>query len=337
ASIRPADYDGDGRLDLLLTGARLAPSVLEGRTFLYRNVDGRLEVQNTELEGLLAGAGAWGDYDHDGDPDLLLIGGRAALGARAATLLRNDGGAFTPATLLVGALFASADWGDFDGDGDLDLITTGLTSTGGPVTNLYENRRQVIPPPPAPPKAESARAEGTSVVLAWQPAGRPGLSYNLRVGTTPGGQDVVAPQADPATGRRLLAAPGNAGTGTSWRLDGLPPGTYYWSVQAIDAAYAGSAFAAEQAFTVGADAVVEDDPAQPLPERFALHPGYPNPFSERVTLRYDLPEAAAVRLVAFNILGERVATLVDAEQAAGSHELTWDGTGHAGRTLPPGL
>ena len=78
----------------------------------------------------------------------------------------------------------------------------------------------------------------------------PGLSYNLRVGTTPGGTDVVSPMARPATGHRLLAARGNAGHNLQWTLKNLPPGTYFWSVQTIDNSYKGSSFAPEGTFVI---------------------------------------------------------------------------------------
>ncbi len=81
-----------------------------------------------------------------------------------------------------------------------------------------------------------------------------GLSYNLRVGTTPGAADVVAPMsffdtAVPPDGLRKVAGRGHV-QGTSWTLTGLIPGaTYYWSVQAVDTALAGGHFATEGSFT----------------------------------------------------------------------------------------
>lgn len=63
----------------------------------------------------------------------------------------------------------------------------------------------------------------------------------------------------------------------------------------------------------------EDDAAAALPRRFALHAAYPNPFSREVALRYDLPEAASVRLEVFDVLGRRVATIVDTRRPAGFH------------------
>ena len=50
-------------------------------------------------------------------------------------------------------------------------------------------------------------------------------------------------------GYRQVVELGNAGSNTGWNVN-LPEGTYYWSVQAIDGAYAGSKFAPEKSFTV---------------------------------------------------------------------------------------
>jgi hypothetical protein len=60
----------------------------------------------------------------------------------------------------------------------------------------------------------------------------------------------LAPNADLTTGWRRIPASGNAGSGTNWHLN-LPSGLYYWSLQAIDAALAGSPFAPESRFYIG--------------------------------------------------------------------------------------
>ncbi|MEM8601949.1 MAG: T9SS type A sorting domain-containing protein, partial [Bacteroidota bacterium] len=57
---------------------------------------------------------------------------------------------------------------------------------------------------------------------------------------------------------------------------------------------------------------------------FALHSAFPNPFSARTTLGFTLPEAADVRLDVYDLLGRRIATLVDGPQAAGYTAVTFD-------------
>ncbi len=66
----------------------------------------------------------------------------------------------------------------------------------------------------------------------------------------------------------------------------------------------------------------EDEAADPV--SFALLPIYPDPARETATLTYRLPAAGAVRVEVFNMLGQRVATLVDGTESAGLHTATLD-------------
>ena len=66
------------------------------------------------------------------------------------------------------------------------------------------------------------------------------------------------------------------------------------------------------------------DDAAGLPETFALEPAYPNPFNPVTTLRYALPQAEHVTLEVYDMLGRRVATLVNGEQKAGRYALRFE-------------
>lgn len=61
-----------------------------------------------------------------------------------------------------------------------------------------------------------------------------------------------------------------------------------------------------------------------IPKEFQLHQNYPNPFNPTTSLRYALPTRSQVKIAIFNILGQTVATLVDAEQGAGYYSITWE-------------
>ena len=74
-----------------------------------------------------------------------------------------------------------------------------------------------------------------------------------------------------------------------------------------------------------------------LPDRFELGANYPNPFNPSTMIPYQLPTAMYVRLEVFNILGQRVATLVDREQPAGFHTASWDATDVTGEAVGAGV
>ena len=74
-----------------------------------------------------------------------------------------------------------------------------------------------------------------------------------------------------------------------------------------------------------------------LPEGFFLGQNYPNPFNPSTNIPYQLPASTHVRLEVFNMLGQRVATLVDRERPPGFHTARWDGTDAAGRAVAAGV
>lgn len=142
-----ADYDGDGDLDIFAAHAT-QPRLYEqqaNHTFVDRAATSGLLTQAQD-----SWAGSWGDYDQDGDLDLLV--GRWAYSGQDPSpqaagdplpfrLLRNDGGAgFSLANSVAGidqgatAACVSASWTDVNGDGLLDFLIGDLKST----PKLYE-------------------------------------------------------------------------------------------------------------------------------------------------------------------------------------------------------
>jgi len=67
-----------------------------------------------------------------------------------------------------------------------------------------------------------------------------------------------------------------------------------------------------------------------LPGSFGLHQNFPNPFGEATTIRYELAKAGHVTLEVFDLLGRRVASLVNGEQAVGTHAATFESRDLAG-------
>lgn len=60
------------------------------------------------------------------------------------------------------------------------------------------------------------------------------------------------------------------------------------------------------------------------PIKFALYQNYPNPFNPSTTIKFSLPAQSRVNLEIYNILGERVATLLNKEMESGFHQLEWN-------------
>ena len=81
----------------------------------------------------------------------------------------------------------------------------------------------------------------------------------------------------------------------------------------------------------------EVTPEEPVPKFFRLYQNFPNPFNPSTKIRYDLPVQRYVNLSIYNLLGQKVKTLVDEVQEAGRYSVFWDGTNEQGERMPSGV
>jgi len=205
---------------------------------------------------------------------------------------RNTGNGFTnvPIAALPGNFDNSLAWGDYDNDGRLDFLLA-----DGAASQLWRNNTALSNSPPAAPAGLSTSVSSATAVLKWIPPADDhtpvaGLSYNVRLGTTPGGSEIVSAPA--LTNGALLMPRMGTARGDSIAFSNLTPGqTYYWSVQAVDTGFAGSPFAAEQQFSTG-----------PL----LIHPirhdtgVFEFDFTNRTALNFEILASANVRLPVTN-------------------------------------
>jgi hypothetical protein len=155
-------------------------------------------------------------------------------------------------------------------------------------------------PPILSAPASGPAIRDSEITFYWEAA--PDFDVMLQVSTSPSFETFVArfPAAEPGVSLRLR-----------------DPGEYYWRVGSDEVGWS-ETWVANVVSLTGSE---EDG----LPTDFALEPAYPNPFNPATTIRYALPVASPVRLEVFDVLGRRVAVLVDAPAApAGVYEASFD-------------
>ena len=240
-----ADYDQDGDLDLALCG--YSDTGMVSRIYQYNGGVQPYVSADVALDAVWLSSCEWGDYDNDGDPDLLMVGA-GTNNSRVAKIYRNDDGTMTELdNKMLGMRVAAATWGDYDNDGDLDIAMSGQT-TNGYKSFIYRNLAPTANVPPSPPGGlDQAVVQGNKVLLSWNeatdtetPSGS--LTYNVYVGTSTNLNEIRSGEAD-ASGWRRVVRMGNAEMKRTVLLENMPSTELHWGVQAIDASYAGSTWA----------------------------------------------------------------------------------------------
>ncbi|NIS48610.1 MAG: T9SS type A sorting domain-containing protein [Aliifodinibius sp.] len=80
-----------------------------------------------------------------------------------------------------------------------------------------------------------------------------------------------------------------------------------------------------------------DQPVHPVPSEFLLAQNYPNPFNSTTVIRYALPKMSDVKLIIYNVLGQKVRTLLNDRVEAGYHSIEWDGRNDIGAQAASGI
>ena len=191
-----------------------------------------------------------GDFDNNGFVDIVFTG-EDDNGVSTTRLYWAIDGKYEEFEVeLEGLRESTAEWVDYDMDGDLDLFLMGISQSGAK-TILYKtevvNKKNVKPA--APSNLQSTDQGFGNVKFTWDAPKddySSDLGYVVRLGTTKGGSEISNTESDLTTGARLMSkAPS---INTNQYETQLDPGTYYWSVQAVDNGLKGSPFATEGSF-----------------------------------------------------------------------------------------
>lgn len=265
------DCDGDGDLDILVSGnIQEADGTYDTVLRLYRN-DGGSYTETTLIDAPNADwldlhAATWADYDSDGDVDLLVTGnfvGGVDIEGKS-DIFSNDGGVFTALGVNLPAPISSVGrggtftWFDLDADGDLDYLVAGAYYVPGgnglveARMHLYRNEAGLENLAPTAPTGLTAAPGSGGVALSWTPAEDDStppesITYDLDLRAVGG--------APMGVGRP--PEPGDVSAVTSWLLTGLAPGSYVWSVRAVDSAF-NAGPVAEGTLTVAGESLFSD-------------------------------------------------------------------------------
>jgi hypothetical protein len=233
-----ADDDGDGDLDLFLTN--VDPYLGTGFVRRYGNEAGAFTGQDLLGIKVEYGLADWGDYDADGDLDIVVAGNIQEAGGDYTTVLRvyrNDGGTYVENDLVVAPNadwldLHAATWADYDSDGDVDLLVTGNFVGAGEIvgkSEVFVNDGGVFTPLglalPAP-----ISSIGRGGAFTWLDLDGDGDLDYLVAGAyyVPGGNGLVEARmhlyrnqalgqnAPPSVPEGLVARPGPEGISLSW-------------------------------------------------------------------------------------------------------------------------
>ena len=322
------DKDNDNDLDIILNGDPSTPTFL---AYIFNNNDnGTFSDIGIEILGTIDGNVCWADYNNDGNVDFIQSGYLEISAPEVTTrLYRNYGSDLfnvDPSASLRGLHKSSISWGDYDNDGDVDLLMSGYTDIQmeNSGTFLFKNNTETQNTAPIPPNNLTTEINRNQATLGWSNAydseqSGNGFSYNIKIGTTSGGTNICPPMAT-NDGCRQIAALGNANTNIRWIIENLADGIYFWSVQAIDQGFAVSSFSEESSFeinTVGIDQIEISEPG--IKTNF-----YPNPFTDNISIELDLLFEQFITVSLLNDQGKFVSMLINKCLSRGKHQFGWD-------------
>ena len=322
-----ADYDNDGDLDLYI--ARASYDLQPGMDIsqLWRNDDGFFhEVESAQFVGRTFRGVGWGDYDNDGDLDLHL-----AEEGRDDVLLRNDGNdTFVDVASSIGLTKVESPdgwgmldildrggqtWADWDNDGDLDVL---LPSQSGNKPYLMQNNG-------------GNDNNWLEVKLTGVVSNRSAVGARVTTVTSD-----LRQMREVSAGAGYLSSPAldcHFGLGTKSVIDTL---LIQWP-SGIKDTYVNVAVNQILSLKEGDGATSVAAINNVVPMDFSLRQNYPNPFNPTTTIEYNLPKEEKVRLEIFNLLGEKIVTLVQGNQAPGTHLVLWNGKNDRGLDMPSGI
>lgn len=241
-----ADYNSDGLDDFALTGLNNNNKLV---SYIVTNSNQQFIVasKNHDLYGVYYGRPTWGDYDSDGDLDLLVSGLSDTTDGGSvpysALYTQNDGEFTIDESIQIDSVgFSFSQFGDYDNDGDLDLFLAGITPNSDVIAKVYDNLEGITNPnksPNSPYGLDDSEINDSQVTLSWVAPIDPdndvgsstptsGLRYQIQIGSTDSNNE-----HEISTGHYGVGQIGSISRLEKIVRD-IPEGNYSWRVRAID-------------------------------------------------------------------------------------------------------
>jgi hypothetical protein len=255
------DINNDSYLDLAMIGCTNGTHSISDcdimNSSIYMNNGTALLYNKTWSQNLThvwKGSIAFGDYDNDGDLDLVLSGATSNSYEDALTnIYINNGTTFNEDTVNVieGIYWGSLAWGDFDNDTALDLFITGKNTSGNRITKIFRSDANENNPNtrPSAPSTLNASFENGIINITWSLGSdtetpTKGLYYNLRAGSNKTTNDIVSSYFARSS-NPTQSYLGNQGQ-LNFTLLTINERCTWYSVQTIDTGFMKSAFSIPQ-------------------------------------------------------------------------------------------
>lgn len=245
------DFDNDGDLDLILSGYDFTNSVRVTKIYLNDGT-GSLSYDSGNAFSYPANESKakWGDYDHDGDLDILITGIQDTYGYKTWVYENNGAGSIGGIAIGDGVEIGSIDWADLDNDGFLDFVITGSTTGGTRMSKVYTNTRTSSYATPTTPSNIYATISSDSISFNWDAStvtdGGP-LTYSMYYQSADSTRFVIPSFADTTTGKRTVPGLGSIGLTRTHTIakSNIPTGNFSWGIQALDGGGTTSSFATQ--------------------------------------------------------------------------------------------
>jgi len=308
------DYDNDGDFDAFLSnwGGKNALYINNGN-WNFTSVTGDTIVNETGSNAITG----WGDFDNDGDLDMYIsqaYGGSSTnnklyknmkMETGTASFQKVSGGALTS----DGGYTYGFAWGDYDRDGDLDVMNA-KTFSENELNALFKNDNS------NGNKWAEFRLQGVTT-------NRSAIGSKIRVKATINGQSVwqsrdVSGQAGYCTQNlEQHFGLGNATVIDSVKIEwqsgavshytNIQPNKFYKAIEG-------------QSTLVGISSNVNTV----QPGEYKLNQNFPNPFNPATVISFTLPKKEFTSISVYNSLGREVNTILNSEMKAGYHEVTFN-------------